>query len=85
MENRKDMPNRIWVIENEDDNVLCDFVADRDREIFTKSKEATEYTMQNERMLQLLNIMTSLVRLHYGNSDKEIYKLIEESESLLKG
>lgn len=35
-------------------------------------------------LLKKLKFMTALVRLKYGNRDKEIFKEIEESESLIK-
>ena len=37
------LPDVIWVVENEDENISCDYVADKDKFIFTKSDNAVKY------------------------------------------
>lgn len=35
-------------------------------------------------MKEMLVLMTSLVRLKYGNSDKDVYSLVEKAEEMVK-
>lgn len=43
-----------------------------------------DLTLKNSRLLEALEVMTSLVRIKYGNLDADVYAEIKKSEALIK-